>query len=116
MSYIYALKSLISLITFIHKGKMRISFSKEDQTLSGEEKGIVEIGQMKLEIDKKGNLSIYSPSSISLKSKLIFLVANKDPFYMDKEIIEIAARDKDVVDLDIDDKYKVNIEELTLIQ
>lgn len=97
MSLISTVRTLISLINFIQRGKIKISSVIEEQINSGEEREIftIEISKTKLNLDSDGNLSIISPTSVSIKSRLLFLVAKEDYLSDDASINEVIEKDRE---------------------
>jgi hypothetical protein len=76
------------------EGEETLSNSAED--LKPQQSFIISMANgTSVEIDEDGNISLFSPSSISIKSRLIFLVSNEDPHHMDKFISDAVKADKE---------------------
>lgn len=63
-----------------------------------------------LDIDNKGNISLLSPSSVAIKTKLLFLVSEKDPTCQDSFIA-------DTIQADAENQleYHVDANEISLL-
>lgn len=90
-------KSLISFAVFIQKTNMEIELVKEDPICCGKEEVRISLlnNKINLSLDPHGNISFLSTSSISIKSRLLFLVSNEDPNSLDSFIAKTIEIDKE---------------------
>lgn len=90
-----AIKSLSSVFQLLkllgdlfQSGSLRIELLNPEYSDTTEEGGSLKItlNSNSIIMDSKGNVSLLCPSSVSIKSRLIFLVSEEDPNSMDSFI------------------------------
>lgn len=95
-----ALSSLLKLLAVLGKllqrGDLSIDLVKTESSITTEreESLRIKINSTSILIDPEGNISLLSPSSVAIKSRLMFLVSDEDPSHMDSFIAQSIAADK----------------------